>query len=90
MERDGRPPLTRPPRGAHGPLCHDDPVLDDAARRQLRFSLFLQAFALLMMGGALVVRVTALGWDAVSAVLAVAVVVIVVAGVFTLRRLRAG
>ncbi len=65
-------------------------MLDDAARRQLRFSLFLQAFALLMMGGALVVRVTALGWDAVSAVLAVAVVVIVVAGVFTLRRLRAG
>lgn len=65
-------------------------VLDDAARRQLRFSLFLQAFALLMMGGALVVRVTALGWDAVAAVLAVAVVVIAVAGVFTLRRLRAG
>lgn len=65
-------------------------MLDDAARRQLRFSLFLQGFALLMMGGALVVRVTALGWDAVSAVLAVAVVVIVVAGVFTLRRLRAG
>jgi hypothetical protein len=65
-------------------------VLDDAARRQLRFSLFLQAFALLMMGGALVVRVTALGWDPVSAVLAVAVVLIAVAGVFTLRRLRAG
>lgn len=65
-------------------------VLDDAARRQLRFSLFLQAFALLMMGGALVVRVTALGWDAVAAVLTVAVVVIAVAGVLTLRRLRAG
>ena len=90
MERDRSPPLTPPPHGPHGPLCHDDPVLDDAARRQLRFSLFLQAFALLMMGGALVVRVAALGWDAVSAVLAVAVVVIVVAGVFTLRRLRAG
>ena len=65
-------------------------MLDDAARRQLRFSLFLQGFALLMMGGALVVRVSALGWDAVAAVLAVAVVVIVIAGVFTLRRLRAG
>ena len=43
-----------------------------------------------MMGGALVVRVTVLGWDTVAAVLAVAVVVIVTAGVFTLRRLRAG
>jgi hypothetical protein len=43
-----------------------------------------------MMGGALVVRVSVLGWDAVSAVLAVAVVVILAAGLFTLRRLRAG
>ena len=63
---------------------------DDTLRRQLRFSLFLQAFALLMMGVALVVRVTAIGWDAVTAVLAVAGVLIAVAGVFTLKRLRAG
>jgi hypothetical protein len=90
VERDGRPPLTATAHGPPGPLCHDDPVLDDAARRQLRFSLFLQAFALLMMGVALVVRVTAIGWDVVTAVLAVAVVLIAVAGVFTLRRLRAG
>jgi hypothetical protein len=65
-------------------------MLDESERRLLRFSLFLQGFALLMMGGALVVRVTMLGWDTVAAVLAVAVVVIVTAGVFTLRRLRAG
>lgn len=65
-------------------------MLDDAARRQLRFSLFLQGFALLMMGGALIVRASAIGWDAVTGILAVAVVVIVTAGVFTLRRLRAG
>ena len=65
-------------------------MLDDAARRQLRFSLFLQGFALLMMTGALVVRVTVLGWDAVAAVLTVAVVIIVAAVVYTLRRLRAG
>lgn len=65
-------------------------MLDDATIRLLRFSLFLQGFALLMMGGALVVRVTMLGWDVVAAVLAVAVVVIAVAGVLTLRRLRAG
>lgn len=65
-------------------------MLDDATIRLLRFSLFLQGFALLMMGGALVVRVTMLGWDAVAAVLAVAVVIIVIAGALTLRRLRAG
>jgi hypothetical protein len=65
-------------------------MLDDATIRLLRFSLFLQGFALLMMGGALIVRVTMLGWDTVAAVLAGAVVVIVIAGVLTLRRLRAG
>jgi hypothetical protein len=43
-----------------------------------------------MMGGALVVRVSALGWDAVAAVLAVAVVLILGAGAFTLRRLKQG
>lgn len=75
---------------ASHPFCDDAPMLDDAARRQLRFSLFLQAFALLMMGVALVVRVTAFGWDAVAVILGVAVIVIVVAAVFTLRRLRAG
>lgn len=65
-------------------------MLDDATIRLLRFSLFLQGFALLMMGGALIVRVTMLGWDTVAAVLAGAVIVIVIAGVLTLRRLRAG
>jgi hypothetical protein len=65
-------------------------MLDDAARRQLRFSLFLQSFAILMMGGALVVRATSVGWDAVTLVLAGGVVVIVAAAVFTLSRLRAG
>lgn len=65
-------------------------MLDESERRLLRFSLFLQGFALLMMGGALAVRVTMLGWDTVAAVLAVAVVIILTAGAFTLRRLRAG
>ena len=64
-------------------------MLDDATRRQLRFSLFLQSFAVLMMTVALVVRVTSFGWDAVSGVLAVAVVVILGALVWTVRRLRA-
>jgi hypothetical protein len=64
-------------------------VLDESARRQLRFSLFLQGFALLMMLGALVVRASAIGWDVVTLFLAAAVVLIVGAGVYTLRRLRA-
>lgn len=65
-------------------------MLDDATRRLLRFSLFLQGFALVMMGGALIVRVAVLGWDTVAAVLAGAVVIIVIAGAFTFRRLRVG
>lgn len=65
-------------------------MLDESERRLLRFSLFLQGFALLMMGGTLAVRVTMLGWDTFAAVLTVAVVLIVIAGAFTLRRLRAG
>jgi hypothetical protein len=65
-------------------------MLDDTARRQLRFALFLQAFALLMMSGALVVRVSAFGWDLVASFLAVAVLIIITAGVLTMRRLRAG
>ncbi len=65
-------------------------MLDDAARRQLRFSLFLQGFATLMMTVALVVRATAIGWDAVTLLLAGAVVAILAAAFYTLRRLRAG
>ena len=63
-------------------------MLDDSQRRLLRFSLFLQGFALLMMGGALIVRVAVLGWDAVALAFAAAVVVILIGGVLTLRRLR--
>ena len=65
-------------------------MLDDATRRQLRFSLFLQGFAILMMTIALVVRATSVGWDAVTAVLAVAVLVIAGAVVWTVRQLRTG
>ena len=65
-------------------------MLDDAARRQLRFSLFLQAFAALMMTIALVVRVLAIGWDAITMVLLAAVVLILAAAGWTISRLRAG
>ncbi len=84
MER----PLTAPTVGAA--VCHHGPVLDDATRRQLRFSMFLQAFAALMMGVALVVRVTSTGWDGITGLLAVAVVVILGALVWTWTRLRTG
>lgn len=62
-------------------------MTDDSLRRQLRFSLFLQAFAALMMGGAAVVRLAVLGLDAVTAILLVAFGVIVAAAVWTWRKL---
>lgn len=62
---------------------------DASTRRQLRFSLFLQAFAGLMMGGAAVVRLVAFGLDALTVVLLLAFALIVAAGVYTWRRLQA-
>ncbi|MBK9739589.1 MAG: hypothetical protein IPO93_08740 [Actinobacteria bacterium] len=59
-----------------------------SARRQLRFSLFLQAFAALMMGGAAVVRIVAFGWDVVTILLTLAFGLIIAAGAYTWRRLR--
>jgi hypothetical protein len=63
-------------------------VLDDAARRQLRFSLFLQAFAFLMLAGALIVRVASFGWDLVDVLLVVGLLLVSAAAVYTIRRLR--
>jgi len=63
-------------------------MLDDSTRRQLRFALFLQCFAALMLVATLVIRVTALGWDVVAAVFALGVVVVGTAIGFTLGRLR--
>ena len=54
------------------PTPPSQPDPDAALRRQLRFSLFLQGFAALMMGGAAVIRIVSLGWDALSIVLALA------------------
>lgn len=62
-------------------------VADDSLRRQLRFSLFLQAFAALMMGGAAVVRLVAIGLDAITVVLLLACAGILAAAVFTRSRL---
>ena len=65
-------------------------MLDDATKRQLRFSLFLQSFALLMLGGAFVVRALSIGWDGVTLLFASGVVLVVAAIAFTASRLRAG
>lgn len=62
-------------------------VADDSLRRQLRFSLFLQGFAALMMGGAAVVRLVAMGLDAITVVLLLACAGILAAAVFTRSRL---
>lgn len=69
------------------PPSHPDP--DGALRRQLRFSLFLQGFAALMMGGAAVIRIASFGWDALSIVLALAFLLIVGAAYFTWTKMHA-
>ncbi len=61
---------------------------DDATRRQLRFSVFLQAFAVLMLGTTAVVRLFAFGFDAVTAILIIALVVVIGAAVFTWRKMQ--
>ncbi len=69
-------------------MSEDFSSTDASARRQLRFSLFLQCFAALMMGGAAIVRVVAFGWDILTVLLALGFVLIVAAGIFTWRRLQ--
>jgi hypothetical protein len=66
----------------------DATPVDPAARRQLRFAVFLQAMALLMMGGAFVIRLVVIGVDVVTALLGLLALGIVAALVFTTRRLR--
>ena len=65
-------------------------MLDDAARRQLRFSMFLQGFAALMLLAAAGIRIVALGWDVVVVVLLVGLALVAAAFVWTFRRLREG
>jgi len=64
-------------------------VNDDATRRQLRFSLFLQGFAALMLGIAAGVRIGAFGLDLVTAILIIALLIVLGAGWFTWTRMRA-
>ncbi len=64
-------------------------TLDDATRRQLRFSLFLQGAALLMFTVALVAQVATGGGAVLIMVFGIGVVVVALAIAFTMRRLRA-
>ncbi len=61
---------------------------DEATRRQLRFSLFLQSFAIVMLGAAAGVRLFAFGFDAVTAVLLVALLVVIAATGYTWTKMR--
>lgn len=62
--------------------------MDDTLRRRLRFSLFLQILGALMMGVAAVVRINAIGLDAISAVFLAAALLIGGVAVFTGIQLR--
>lgn len=62
--------------------------LDAAGVRQLRFSLSLQSAAGLMLIVAFGVRVTSVGWDAITFLLLLGVVIVGAAWTWTFRTLR--
>ena len=61
---------------------------DESLRRQLRFALFLQMAGALMFGAAFATRALALGFDPVTALLALVTLLIVGAAVFTRRKMQ--
>lgn len=61
---------------------------NDAVRRQLRFSLFLQGLAALMFGAAFTVRAFAVGFDVLTIVFGVVLLLIIGAIAFTTSKLR--
>lgn len=65
-------------------------MLDDATRRLLRFSLFLQGFAFVMMGATLIIYTASFGWTTISWILTIVLVLIAGTGIWTVTRLRAG
>ncbi len=62
--------------------------LDDAGRRQMRFSLALQSAAGLMLLVAFFVRVSAVGWDLLTGILLLGAAIVAFAWVWTFRTLR--
>lgn len=65
-------------------------MLDDATRRLLRFSLFLQGFAFVMMGATLIIYTASFGWTTISWILTIVLALIAGTGIWTVTRLRAG
>ena len=62
--------------------------LDDATRRQLRFSLFLQGAALLMFTVALIAQIVTGGAPAIIMVFGAGVILVALAMAFTSKRMR--
>jgi len=62
--------------------------MDDSTKRQLRFSLFLQGFAALLFGTVTVVRATAEGIDALTALFALGFLLACGALFLTVRYMR--
>ena len=61
---------------------------EESLRRQLRFAFFLQVAGAVMFGTAFVIRAVALGFDPVTAVLALIALGVVAAAVFTRWKMR--
>jgi cell division protein FtsW (lipid II flippase) len=61
---------------------------EDGVRRQLRFSMFLQGFAAVILTAVLVVRLVTFGPDWGTVILIAAVSLIVAAAVYTRRKIK--
>ncbi len=61
---------------------------EDGLRRQLRFAFFLQIAGAALFGIAFATRAVALGFDAVTTLLGLVAILIVVAAVFTRRKMQ--
>jgi hypothetical protein len=61
---------------------------EESLRRQLRFAFFLQVAGAAMFGVACVTRAMSVGLDPVTAALGLVMALIVLAAVFTRRRMR--
>ena len=63
-------------------------TIDDATRRQMRFSLFLQGAALLMFTVALIAQIVTGGAPAIIMVFGAGVILVALAMAFTSTRMR--
>lgn len=61
---------------------------DDALRSQLRFAFVLQIAGAAMFGVAFVVRAVVLGFDPITALLGIVMLLIIGAAAFTRRKMR--